>query len=111
MLATEVCYACQTLASCHSQFSQVSFSAEDFLRLLIAFIYLAYPMMALRIETDPAFEETWIECPGDLNRYRMAIGGDNCNDGQSQYSVRLKLTTTLVWSDGLISPLFFATRS
>lgn len=30
-------------------------------------------MMALLYETVPAFEDTWIECLGDLARYRMAI--------------------------------------
>jgi hypothetical protein len=40
---------------------------------MLEFIYLAYSMMALLYETVPAFEETWIECLGDLARYRMAI--------------------------------------
>lgn len=30
-------------------------------------------MIALIYETVPAFEDTWIECLGDLGRYRMAI--------------------------------------
>ncbi|KAG9240285.1 hypothetical protein BJ878DRAFT_546415 [Calycina marina] len=37
---------------------------------MLAFIYLAYSMMALLFETVPAFEDTWIECLGDLGRYR-----------------------------------------
>lgn len=40
---------------------------------MLAFIYLAYQMMALLYETVPAFTDTWIECLGDLARYRMAI--------------------------------------
>ena len=40
---------------------------------MLAFIYIAYSMMALLYETVPAFEDTWIECLGDLGRYRMAI--------------------------------------
>ncbi|KAE8849629.1 hypothetical protein PTNB73_01360 [Pyrenophora teres f. teres] len=40
---------------------------------MLAFIYLAYQMVALLYETVPAFEDTWIECLGDLGRYRMAI--------------------------------------
>lgn len=40
---------------------------------MLAFIYLAYQMMALLFETIPAFLDTWIECLGDLARYRMAI--------------------------------------
>jgi hypothetical protein len=45
----------------------------DSLDQMLAFIYLAYSMMALFMETVPSFEETWIECLGDLARYRMAI--------------------------------------
>jgi hypothetical protein len=41
---------------------------------MLAFIYLAYSMMALLYETVPAFEDTWIECPGDLGRCRVSHG-------------------------------------
>ena len=47
---------------------------------MLTFIYLAYSMMALLYETVPAFEDTWIECLGDLGRYRMAIEDDNLHD-------------------------------
>lgn len=47
---------------------------------MLTFIYLAYSMMALLHETVPAFEDTWIECLGDLGRYRMAIEGDDIRD-------------------------------
>lgn len=47
---------------------------------MLAFIYLAYSMMALLYETVPAFEDTWIECLGDLGRYRMAIEDDDVRD-------------------------------
>ena len=40
---------------------------------MLAFIYIAYSMMALLYETVGTFEDTWIECLGDLGRYRMAI--------------------------------------
>ncbi|KKK22502.1 hypothetical protein ARAM_000595 [Aspergillus rambellii] len=40
---------------------------------MLTFIYLAYSMMTLLLETVPSFEETWIECLGDLSRYRMAV--------------------------------------
>ena len=43
------------------------------LEQMLTFIYLAYSMMALLYETVPAFEITWIECLGDLARYRMAV--------------------------------------
>jgi hypothetical protein len=47
---------------------------------MLTFIYLAYSMMALLYETVPAFKDTWIECLGDLGRYRMAIEDDNIRD-------------------------------
>ena len=40
---------------------------------MLRFVYLAYQMMGLLMESVPAFYETWIECLGDLARYRMAI--------------------------------------
>ena len=36
--------------------------------------------MALLYETVPTFEDTWIECLGDLGRYRMAIEDDDIRD-------------------------------
>lgn len=50
---------------------------------MLAFIYLAYQMMALLYETVPAFEDTWIECLGDLGRYRMAIEDENPKDRET----------------------------
>ena len=47
---------------------------------MLTFIYLAYSIMALLYETVPAFEDTWIECLGDLGRYRMAIEDDDIRD-------------------------------
>jgi len=47
---------------------------------MLTFIYLAYAMMALLYETVPAFKDTWIECLGDLGRYRMAIEDNNIRD-------------------------------
>jgi hypothetical protein len=37
---------------------------------------MAYQMMALLYETVPSFKKTWIECLGDLSRYRMAVEED-----------------------------------
>ncbi|KAI1077529.1 hypothetical protein F5B20DRAFT_583235 [Whalleya microplaca] len=54
---------------------------------MLTFIYLAYSMMALLYETVPAFEETWIECLGDLGRYRMAIEDDDIRDREIWTSV------------------------
>ena len=50
------------------------------LEQMLTFIYLAYSMMALLYETVPAFEITWIECLGDLARYRMAIEDETPRD-------------------------------
>ena len=47
--------------------------AQEF---MLAFIYIAYQMMALLFETVSNFVDTWIECLGDLSRYRMAIEED-----------------------------------
>ena len=46
------------------------------LEYMLAFIYLAYQMMSLLLETVPGFTDTWIECLGDIARYRMAIEED-----------------------------------
>lgn len=54
---------------------------------MLAFIYLAYQMMALLYETVPAFEDTWIECLGDLGRYRMAIEDEDIRDRETWANV------------------------
>ena len=45
----------------------------DSLEFMICFIYKAYQLLSLLYETVPVFKSTWIECLGDLGRYRMAI--------------------------------------
>ncbi|CAI7617585.1 unnamed protein product [Penicillium discolor] len=40
---------------------------------MLDFIYLSYSMITLLLESVPYFKETWIECLGDLARYRMAV--------------------------------------
>ena len=52
----------------------------DSLKHMLAFIYIAYSMMALLYETVPAFEDTWIECPVDPGRYQVKIEDDNPRD-------------------------------
>jgi len=47
---------------------------------MLAFIYLAYLMMALLYETVPALEDIWVECLGDLGQHRMAIEDDDIRD-------------------------------
>lgn len=52
----------------------------DSIQHMLSFIYLAYSMMGLLYETVPTYKETWIECLGDLGRYRMAIEDENMQD-------------------------------
>ena len=49
---------------------------------MLSFVYIAYSMVALLMEIVPSFFETWIECLGDLARYRMAIEEDDLRDRQ-----------------------------
>lgn len=64
----------------HSFLELLRHRLPDSLDHMLAFIYLAYSMMALLYETVPAFEDTWIECLGDLARYRMAIEDEYIRD-------------------------------
>jgi hypothetical protein len=54
---------------------------------MLNFVYLAYHMMALLMESVPAFYETWIECLGDLARYRMAIEESDMRDRETWSNV------------------------
>lgn len=38
---------------------------------MLSFIYLSYGIMTLLYETVPVFRDIWIECLGDLGRYRF----------------------------------------
>ncbi|KAL9112830.1 MAG: hypothetical protein Q9227_002907 [Pyrenula ochraceoflavens] len=55
----------------------------DSLDHMLAFVYLSYSMMALLKESITSFEETWIECLGDLARYRMAIEEADLRDRET----------------------------
>ncbi|KAF2190348.1 hypothetical protein K469DRAFT_723147 [Zopfia rhizophila CBS 207.26] len=50
---------------------------------MLAFIYLAYQMMALLYKIVPAFEDTWIKCLGDLRRYQMAIEDEDIRNRET----------------------------
>lgn len=54
---------------------------------MITFLNISYSMMALLYETVPMFEDTWIECLGDLGRYRMALGDIEQRDRDTWASV------------------------
>ncbi|KAF2400596.1 hypothetical protein EJ06DRAFT_467162, partial [Trichodelitschia bisporula] len=61
----------------HSFLELLRYRLPESLEYMLAFIYTAYQMMCLLLETVPSYDETWIECLGDLARYRMAIE-DEC---------------------------------
>jgi len=54
---------------------------------MLSFVYFAYQMMGLLMESVPAFYETWIECLGDLARYRMAIEEADMRDRENWSNV------------------------
>jgi hypothetical protein len=54
----------------HSYLELLRQQLPDSLEHMLAFVYIAYAMMALLMESVPSFLETWIECLGDLARYR-----------------------------------------
>lgn len=62
-------------------------SEYDTSEYILAFICLAYQMVALLYETVPAFEDTWIECLGDLGRYRMAVEHEDIRDRETWANV------------------------
>jgi len=64
----------------HSFLERLRHRLPDSLEYMLAFICLAYQMMGLLFETVPSFEDTWIECLGDLARYRMAIEDEDLRD-------------------------------
>jgi hypothetical protein len=49
---------------------------------MLAYLYLSYSMMALVIESVPRLEDTWIECLGDLVRYKVTIEEPDLLDRQ-----------------------------
>ncbi|EED18101.1 conserved hypothetical protein [Talaromyces stipitatus ATCC 10500] len=51
------------------------------------FIYMAYANITLLLESVPDYKETWIECLGDLARYRMAIAEVDMYDREIYTSV------------------------
>lgn len=55
----------------------------DSMDYLLQFIYTAYQMIALLYETVETFRMMWIECLGDLARYRMAIEEESPRDRET----------------------------
>jgi hypothetical protein len=67
----------------HSFLELLGRRLPDSIDYMLAFIYLAYQMMALLYETVSAFKDTWIEYLGDLGRYRMAIEVEDIRDRET----------------------------
>ena len=61
----------------HNFLELLRYRLPESLEYMLAFIYTAYSMMTLLYETVPAFSDIWVECLGDLGRYRIAIEDDN----------------------------------
>ena len=71
----------------HSFLELLRYRLPESLEFMISFIYTAYQMMSLLYETVPAFKNTWIECLGDLGRYRMAIEDEDIRDRENWANV------------------------
>ncbi|RJE19040.1 hypothetical protein PHISCL_08623 [Aspergillus sclerotialis] len=54
-----------------------SYRRPDSLEHMLTFIHFSYSMLTLLLDTVPRFELIWMECLGDLARYRMAIVADS----------------------------------
>lgn len=67
----------------HSFLEVLRHKLPEDLNHMLAFIYIAYSMLSLLYEMVPSLEDTWIECLGDLNRYRMAIEDNNLRDRET----------------------------
>ncbi|KAI2700410.1 hypothetical protein CBS147332_8021 [Penicillium roqueforti] len=57
----------------HSFLELLRQKLPDSMEFMLDFIYLSYSMITLLLESVPDFRKTWIECLGDLARYRMAV--------------------------------------
>lgn len=64
----------------HSFLELLRHRLPESLEYMLAWIILAYQMMALLYETVGTFRNTWIECLGDLGRYRMAVEDEDVRD-------------------------------
>ncbi|ODM21095.1 hypothetical protein SI65_04148 [Aspergillus cristatus] len=71
----------------HSFLELLRHRLPDSLEHMLTFLYLAYSMMTLLLESVPAFEDTWIECLGDLARYGMAIERSDLQDRETWASM------------------------
>lgn len=54
---------------------------------MLHFIYIAYSMVTLLLESVPQFRDAWHECLGDLARYRMAVEDTDSRDRETWVAV------------------------
>jgi hypothetical protein len=78
----------------------------DSIDYMLAFIYLAYQLIALLYETVPDFEDTWIECLGDIGRYRMAIEDEDVRDRETWAGVARSWYTKAADKDPIVGRLY-----
>ncbi|OQD73360.1 hypothetical protein PENDEC_c015G02968 [Penicillium decumbens] len=64
----------------HSFLELLRQKLPESLDYMLNFINIAYCMMTLLLESVSAFRDTWIECLGDLARYRMAVEDNDPRD-------------------------------
>jgi len=67
----------------HSSLEILRHRLPESLEHMLYFIYISYSMVAVLYETVPTFEDTWVECLGDLGRYRMAIEDEDLKDRET----------------------------
>ncbi|KAI0023857.1 hypothetical protein F4780DRAFT_728108 [Xylariomycetidae sp. FL0641] len=79
-------------------------------RLPASLEHMAYSMMARLIETIPAFADAWIECLGDLGRYRMAIEDDDIRDRETWRAVSRRWHSTTYNNTPSMDRLFHRTQ-
>ena len=80
----------------HSFLEVLRHRLPDSLDHMLAFIYIAYSMMALLHENVTAFGDTWIQYLGDLGRYRMAIENHEPDGVLTSWAYRLWKTSSFL---------------
>lgn len=71
----------------HALLEQLRQRLPGTLEHMLRFLYLAYSTMTLFLETVPTFEDTWIECLGEISRYRMVLEAAESRERQAWASI------------------------
>ncbi|KAB8213474.1 hypothetical protein BDV33DRAFT_210171 [Aspergillus novoparasiticus] len=66
----------------HRFLHQLYCRLPDSLEYMLTYIYLAYSMLTLLLQTVPALEQAWVECLGNLSRYGVIIENRGLVDGE-----------------------------